>query len=185
MVGALLPRGGPQAPLAKQEDAGILIARDLANADGGIAGAPIALVTKSLTAEGDAAARVQELKAQGVQAILGSYSSSLSMPVSAQAQSRGMLYWEAGAVADQLTGRGFPLVFRVGATGQNLGTMSSHFAATVLAPRLNKSAWSLRMAIAHNLDGYPTSAAPAVAQQAATEGIQVVTNEGYDADETD
>src|SRR2546423_938959 len=180
-VGALFPLTGPQAPLAKEEYGGIQIAGDLANADGGVAGAPIALVTKDLTAESDAAVRVQELKAQGVQAILGSYSSSLSMPVSAQAQSRGLLYWEAGAVADQLTGRGYPLVFRVGATGQNLGTMSSHFAATVLAPRLNKSAWSLRMAIVHNLDGYPTSVASAVAQQAAIEGIQVVANVVYDA----
>src|SRR3989441_1030055 len=180
-VGALFPLSGPQAPLAKQEYAGVQIARDLVNADGGVAGAPIALVTKDLTAEGDAAARVQELKAEGVQAILGSYSSSLSMPVSAEAQSRGLLYWEAGAVADQLTGRGYPLVFRVGATGQNLGTMSSHFAATVLAPRLNKSAWSLRMAIVHNLDGYPTSVASAAAQQAAIEGIQVVANVVYDA----
>src|SRR3989440_9323682 len=95
-VGALFPLSGPQAPLAKQEYAGVQIARDLVNADGGVAGAPIALVTKDLTAEGDAPARVQELKAQGVQAILGSYSSSLSMPVSTQAQSRGLLYWGAG-----------------------------------------------------------------------------------------
>jgi len=180
-VGALFPLTGPQAPLAKQEYAGVQIARDLVNADGGVAGVPIALITKELTAEGDAAGRVQDLKAQGVQAILGSYSSSLSMPVSAEAQSRGILYWEAGAVADQLTGRGYPLVFRVGATGQNLGTMASHFAATVLAPRLNKSAWSLRMVIVHNLEGYPTSVASAVAQQSAIEGIQVVANVVYDA----
>src|SRR6202165_2613896 len=180
-VGAVFPLTGPQAPLAKQEYAGVQIARDLVNADGGVAGAPIALITKELTSEADAGGRVQELKAQGVQAILGSSSSSLSMPVSAEAQSQGILYWEAGAVADQLTGRGYPLVFRVGATGQNLGTMSSHFAAVVLAPRLNKSAWSLRMAIVHNLDGYPTSVASAVAQQAATEGIQVVANIVYDA----
>src|SRR5207244_10837661 len=111
-VGALFPLSGPQAPLAQQEYAGVRIARDLANADGGVAGAPIALVTKDLTAEGDAAVRVQELKAQGVQAILGSYSSSLSMRVSAQARSRGVLYWAAGAVADQLTGHGYPLVLR-------------------------------------------------------------------------
>src|SRR5256886_9683011 len=63
--------------------------------------------------------------------------------------------------------------------------MSSHFAATELAPRLNKSAWSLRMAIVHNLDGYPTSVASAVAQQAAIEGIQVVANVVYDAHATD
>jgi len=180
-VGALFPLTGPQAPLAKQEYAGVQIARDLANADGGIAGAPIALITKELTSEADAVVRVQELNAEGVHAILGAYSSSLSMPVSAEAQARGLLYWEAGAVADQLTGRGYPLVFRVGATGQNLGTMSSHFAAAVLAPRLNKSPWSLRMAIVHNLDGYPTSVASAVAQQAALEGIQVVANVVYDA----
>ncbi len=180
-VGALFPLTGPQAPLAKQEYAGVQIARDFANADGGVAGAPIALITRELTSAADAAGRVQELKAQGVQAILGAYSSSLSMPVSAAAQSSGLLYWEAGAVADQLTGRGYPLVFRVGATGQNLGTMSSHFAAVVLAPRLNKSPWSLRMAIVHNLDGYPTSVASAVAQQAEREGIQVVANVVYDA----
>jgi branched-chain amino acid transport system substrate-binding protein len=180
-VGALFPLTGTQAPLAKQEYAGVQIARDLANADGGVDGAPISLITKDLTSEADATSRVVDLKAQGVQSILGAYSSSLSMPVSAAAQSRGLLYWEAGAVADQLTGRGFPLVFRIGATGGNLGTMSSHFAATVLAPRLNKSAWGLRMAIVHNLDGYPTSVAAAAAQQAGRDGIQVVANIAYDA----
>src|SRR5437588_4493702 len=100
-VGAVFPLTGPQAPLAKQEYAGVQIARDLVNADGGVDGVPIALITKDLTAESDAAGRVQALQAQGVHSILGSYSSSLSMPVSAAAQSRGLLYWEAGAVADQ------------------------------------------------------------------------------------
>src|SRR2546421_11586533 len=103
------------------------------------------------------------------------------MPVSAAAQSRGLLYWEAGAVADQLTGRGYPLVFRVGATGTNLGELSSHFAAQVLAPRLNRPPWGLRMAIVHNLDGYPSSVAAAVASQAEREQIQVVANVVYDA----
>jgi branched-chain amino acid transport system substrate-binding protein len=184
-VGALFPLTGPQAPLAKQEYAGVQIARDLVNADGGVDGAPITLITKDLTSEADATSRVQELKAEGVQSILGAYSSSLSMPVSAAAQSRGLLYWEAGAVADQLTGRGYPLVFRVGATGGNLGTMASHFAATVLAPRLNTSAWGLRMAIVHNLDGYPTSVAAAAAKQAGRDGIQVVANIVYDAHSPD
>ncbi|MFY9614969.1 MAG: ABC transporter substrate-binding protein [Candidatus Dormiibacterota bacterium] len=180
-VGALFPLTGAQAPLAKQEYAGVEIARDFANADGGVDGAPISLITRDLTSEADATARVRDLKAQGVQSVLGAYSSSLSMPVSAAAQSQGLLYWEAGAVADQLTGRGYPLVFRVGATGGNLGTMASHFAAVVLAPRLNTSAWGLRMAIVHNLDGYPSSVATAVAQQAGREGINVVANIVYDA----
>ena len=138
-VGAVFPLSGPQAPLAKEEYAGVQIARDLVNADGGVDGAPIELITRDLTSESDATARVHELKAAGVKAVLGSYSSSLSMPVSDAAQAAGLLYWEAGAVADQLTGRGYPLVFRVGASGSNLGTMSSHFAAEVLAPRLGRT----------------------------------------------
>ena len=180
-VGALFPLTGPQAPLAKQEYAGVEIARAFVNADGGVDGVPITLIAKDLTAQGDAEARVKDLKAEGAKAILGAYSSTLSMPVSAATQSRGILYWEAGAVADQLTGRGYPLVFRVGATGTNLGTMASHFAAEVLAPRLNKVPSDLRMVIVHNLDGYPVSVAAAVEQQAQREGIQVVGNVAYDA----
>jgi branched-chain amino acid transport system substrate-binding protein len=180
-VGAVFPLSGPQAPLAKEEYAGVQIARDLVNADGGVDGAPIELVTKDLTSESDATARVDELKAAGVKAVLGSYSSSLSMPVSDAAQAAGLLYWEAGAVADQLTGRGYPLVFRVGASGTNLGTMSSHFAAEVLAPRLGLSPSQLKMVIVHNLDGYPSSVAAAVNQQAARDGMPVVANVVYDA----
>ena len=180
-LGAVFPLSGPQAPLAKQEYAGVQIARDLVNADGGVDGAPIELITRDLTSESDAAARVEDLKAHGVKAVLGSYSSSLSMPVSEAAQAAGLLYWEAGAVADQLTGRGYPLVFRVGASGSNLGTMSSHFAAEVLAPRLGRSPSQLKMVIVHNLDGYPSSVAAAVSQQADRDGIPVVANVVYDA----
>src|SRR5438876_9749245 len=85
-VGALFPLSGPQAPLAKQEYAGVQIARNLVNADGGIDGAPIELITRDLVSESDATARVADLKAHGVNAILGAYSSSLSMPVSDAAQ---------------------------------------------------------------------------------------------------
>jgi branched-chain amino acid transport system substrate-binding protein len=180
-VGAVFPLSGPQAPLAKQQYAGVQIARDLVNADGGVDGAPIELVTRDLVMESDATARVEDLRAHGVKAILGAYSSGLSMPVSAATQAAGLLYWEAGAVADQLTGRSYPLVFRVGAAGSNLGTMSSHFAAEVLAPRLSRAPSQLRMVIVHNLDGYPSSVAAAVNQQAAREGIQVVANVVYDA----
>lgn len=180
-VGTLFPLTGSQSPLAKQEYAGVQIARDFANADGGVDGVPITLVSRDLTQQSDAARRVQELKGQGVKAILGSYSSSLSIPVSAAAQSEGLLYWEAGAVADQLTGRGYPLVFRVGATGTNLGVMSSHFVAQVLAPRLNKAPSELRMVVVHNVDGYPSDVADAVTRQAELEGIPVVATVTYDA----
>lgn len=180
-VGAVFPLTDSQAPLARQEYAGVEIARQFVNADGGINGMPVTLVTKDITTPDQAQSRVQELKAAGVQSIIGAYSSSLSMPISAAAQADGILYWEAGAVADQLTGRGYPLVFRVGATGSNLGTMSSHFAAQVLAPRLDILPSQLRMVVVHNVDGYPVSVANAAEKQAGIEGIQVVGDVPYDA----
>src|ERR1700682_5929627 len=179
-VGAVFPLSGPQAPLAKQQYAGVQIARDLVNADGGVDGAPIELITRDLVAESDATARVEDLKAHGVKDILRAYSSGLSMPVSDATQAAGLLYWEAGAVADQLTGRGYPLVFRVGASGTNLGTMAGHFAAGVIAPRLGRAPSQLTMAIVHNLDGYPSSVAAAVKLQADREGIPVVADVVYD-----
>ncbi len=75
------------------------------------------------------------LRAAGAAVVVGAYSSALSIPASQAANDAGLVYWEAGAVADRLTGRGLPLVFRVGASGTNLGSNSAQFAATELAPR--------------------------------------------------
>jgi branched-chain amino acid transport system substrate-binding protein len=178
-VGALFPLSGPQAPLAAQEYAGVAIARDLVNQDGGVHGKPISLVTRNLTYREDVAARVADVKAAGAIAVLGAYSSGLSMPASDAAQAAGLLYWEAGAVADQLTSPGHPLTFRVGATGHNLGTMSSQFAAEVLAPRLQRRPADLRMVIVHNSDAYPQDVATAAQEQAGREGMPVIASIAY------
>ncbi|HEY0492649.1 MAG TPA: ABC transporter substrate-binding protein [Candidatus Dormibacteraeota bacterium] len=180
-VGAVFPLSGPQAVLARQEYLGAQIARDFVNAGGGVQGRRIELIARDITAPEDAPARVAQLRASGVQTIMGAYSSALSMPISEAAQADGLLYWEAGAVADQLTGRGYPLVFRVGATGGNLGAMSSHFAASVLAGKLGQPASGLRLAVVHNTDGYPTAVAAAALAQARKEGMQLVGNVVYDA----
>ena len=180
-VGAVFPFSGPQAPLARQEFLGAQIARDFVNADGGALGRRIELISRGITAPSEAQARVAELRASGAKTVLGAYSSALSMPISEAAQADGLLYWEAGAVADQLTGRGYPLVFRVGATGGNLGAMSSHFAASVLAGKLQQPASALRLAVVHNADAYPTAVAAAAVAQARREQMAVVANVVYDA----
>jgi branched-chain amino acid transport system substrate-binding protein len=178
-IGALFPMSGPQASLSAQEYAGVRMAREFVNADGGIHGTPIELVARDLTTREDADARVAELQYAGVQAIIGTYSSSLSLPASGAAARRGLLYWEAGAVADQVTGRGLPLVFRVGASGGNLGSMSSHFTASVIAPRLNRPPAALRMAIVEEDDAYGRSVGDAAQAQAGREGIPVVATIPY------
>jgi len=120
-----------------------------------------------------------ELHKQGIQLVIGAYSSDLSIAASEAADEAGLLYWEAGAVADRLTGRGLPHVFRVGASGSNLGANSSAFAATELASRLGKPVSQLRIGIAVAEDDYARSVADAAEATARDRGMPVVVRRSY------
>ncbi len=160
-VGVVLPLSGMPAELAGQERLGIQLAADLVNADGGVQGRQLVLDVRDLSDSTQAAAVVAQLKAEGAPVVVGSYASDLSMAVSSAAASAGLVYWESGAVADQLTGRGLPLVFRVGADGARLGANSAAFASTVLAPMLGRTAATLRVTIVAATDDYARSVADA------------------------
>jgi branched-chain amino acid transport system substrate-binding protein len=184
-IGALYPLQGPEAAAAGEELLGVQIAADLINQGGGVDGRQVQLVEQDLssTAATAAAAAVARLRDAGVPAIIGTYSSSLSIPASAAADADGMVYWEAGAVADQVTGRGLPLVFRVGATGANLGTNSAYFTATELAPRLGLTPSTTRVAVVDGNDPYGESVAAGVLGEARVMGLDVagvITYDVYD-----
>jgi ABC-type branched-subunit amino acid transport system substrate-binding protein len=178
-VGAVFPLQGTAGLLAGQELQGVQIAADLVNADGGVDGRPIELEVRDLESPADAPTVMAALARDGVTAVVGAYSSDLSIPTSQAAQDAGLLYWESGAVADRLTGRGLPLVFRVGASGANLGYGSATFAATELAPRLGRTASTLRTAIVSAQDGYAMSVADAAALTAAASDVPIVLRETY------
>jgi branched-chain amino acid transport system substrate-binding protein len=178
-VGALFPLSGPMSPLAKQEYQGVLVARDIINHDGGIGGRPVQVLTREVDNADQAPAAAEWLRSQGVQVTFGTYSSALSIPASAAVAQRGMVYWEAGAVADQLTGRSLPLVFRVGADGSRLGENSAHFAAQTLAPMLHTTAAAERTFIVEVDDDYGHSVADGVRRGAAAAGLDMVGSVRY------
>ena len=184
-IGAVFPLGGPTAAAAHEELTGVEIARDLVNQDGGVAGRPVELTTADLERQAQAAPAVDGLRDQGVPAIIGAYSSSLSIPASASAAADGLVYWEAGAVADQVTGRGLPLVFRVGATGSNLGDNSGNFAAQVLVPMLGRPPAAVTVAQVVADDAYAHSVADAAAATLRAAGMPVVSTSVYDPDHPD
>jgi ABC-type branched-subunit amino acid transport system substrate-binding protein len=178
-VGAVFPLSGNAAGLAGEELRGVQLAADLVNADGGVGGRRIELDVRDL-ASGDQAPEVMaSLRADGVTTVIGAYSSDLSIPASAAASAAGLVYWEAGAVADRLTGRGLPLVFRVGASGTNLGTNSASFAVEQLAPRLGRTSAGLRVAIVNAQDDYATSVADAAARTVSAAGAPIVARLSY------
>jgi branched-chain amino acid transport system substrate-binding protein len=178
-IGAVFPITSNAASLAGPELAGVRIAADMVNADGGVAGRRIELVERDLPSRDAADGVMRDLRAQGVQLVVGAYSSDLSIAASQAADRAGLLYWESGAVADQLTGRGLPMTFRVGASGSNLGTNSATFAAEELASRLGKPVADLRVAIAVADDAYANSVADAAQATAIARGMPVVVRRSY------
>ena len=178
-IGASFPLSSNAGGLASQELAGVEAAAEFVNADGGIDGRRVTLDVQDLDQGADAPAVMRTLKANGDVAVVGAYSSDLSIPASQAASDEGLVYWEAGAVADRLTGRGLPLVFRVGASGTNLGSNSATFAVSQIAPRLARTPAALRIAIVAADDDYAVSVADAAAATARTDGVPVVARLTY------
>jgi len=180
-IGAVFPLSGNAAGLAGQQLAGVRIAIDAVNADGGVGGRPLELDVKDLPAAAAAPDVMIQLKQEGASVVIGAYSSDLSIAASQAASDAGLVYWEAGAVADQLTGRGLPLVFRVGASGANLGANSADFAAQELPARLGRSGPNeVRLAIVAARDDYAESVAAAARATAQSAGMPIVADTTYD-----
>ena len=143
----------------------------MVNADGGVAGRPIELDTRDLETGRGAQAAVDDLRRSGASAIVGSFSSDLSISVSGAAARDGVVYWEAGAVADRITGQGSSLVFRVGAAGANLGGNAARFAVEQLAPKLGKQPSALRAFLVTVNDAYGHSVADATRASLIARGL--------------
>ena len=178
-IGAVFPLSGSAGPLAQQTELGVRIAADLVNADGGVDGRRVELEVRDLESGADAPAVMASLRAAGANVVIGAYSSDLSIAASAAASDAGLVYWEAGAVADRLTGRGLPLVFRVGASGSNLGDNSARFAVTELAPRLDRATSALRVAVVAADDAYAASVANAARSTLRASGAPIVADLSY------
>jgi branched-chain amino acid transport system substrate-binding protein len=180
-LGAVFPLHGPQSSSATEELRGVKIAAELANSDGGVKGRHIELDVRDLETREQAPTAIGSLHDDGVPLVLGAYSSQLSIPAAAAASSSRLVYWEAGAVADRLTGEGSPWVFRVGATGSNLGDNSARFAATQLVPRLGLTPSQTRVAVVWENDAYGQSVADGAMTTAQASGLDVVDRISYDA----
>jgi branched-chain amino acid transport system substrate-binding protein len=160
-IGAMFPLAGSAAALAGDEYRGAEIAAQLVNAAGGVNGKQIALDLRDVESAAQVRSAAAGLAADGVPAVIGAYSSELSIPASAAVAHRGLVYWETGAVADQLTAKGLPMVFRVGADGADLGGNSARFLVDQIGPRLHAAPAALHVFLVTADDAYAHSVADA------------------------
>lgn len=175
-IGAIFPLSGSTASDAGDEYLGAQIAAQMVNATGGIKGRQVALDVRNVESSDQVAGAVASLRGDGVPVVIGAYSSQLSIPAAAAVANAGMVYWETGAVADQVTGQGSPLVFRVGADGADLGGNSGRFVLQQLVPRFGSPPGSSSAFLVTADDAYAHSVA-AGARGALSAGGMPVTGE--------
>lgn len=179
-IGAVFPLSGPTAAAAHDEYLGAQLAARLVNDGGGAAGRQIALDVRDVASASQAQQAADSLHRDGVPAVIGAYASALSIPLARAVSHDGMVYWETGAVADQVTGQGSPLVFRVGADGADLGGNSGHFVAQQIAPRLGVQPSTVGAFLVTVNDAYGHSVADGARDALSSDGVRVDGEATYD-----
>lgn len=181
VVGAIYPLSGSQGPGGVDEHRGVLLAADLVNADGGVAGRRIEIRSIDVAGADAAPAAVEQLRADGIDVVLGSYGSTISVPASVATAARGMLFWETGAVGTLPMGADSGrLTFRVPPTGGTLGRNAIAFVNDELATGLGRDPSSLRYAVSFVDDVYGRSVADGARAEIAARGLNLVGSVGYD-----
>ena len=170
-IGAIYPLSGPQAQGGKEELGGVEAALQVAQSQGVPARHVQLQIVDAATPDQASAAVSRLVQQQHVQAILGTYGSTLSAAASARAEQLKTVYWETGAVADPITAQR-SYVFRTVATGSSLGRMAVTFTHDVLIPASGVS--SPRVVVVHVNDIYGQSVGGGEVALAQQLGINVV-----------
>lgn len=178
--GSLYPISGPLALLGDESARGLEIAVDEINAAGGINGEKVVLERGDAVDNNQATGEARRLiSLAGVKAIFGSYSSARSIAASQVAELAGVPYFEMGAVADEVTGRGLEYLFRTNPTAVHMGRDTMEMLANSIAPGMGVDPKSLKLGIIYEDSSYGTSVANHQQANADRLGLNVVLKSGY------
>ena len=179
-IGTIFSRTGPLANLGLESWRGAELARIVQNQQGGILGKKIVFINGDAVDPKAAVSEVERLcTVEKVSVILGSFSSSISLAASAKADQHKVVYWELGAVGDQITQRGLKHVFRTCPTGSDLGRDQLRFALDVLASKIGKTKTSIRIASIYEDSAYGTACAEGIRGMAKKIGVNLVIDQSY------
>ncbi|MDW9911602.1 ABC transporter substrate-binding protein [Sinorhizobium meliloti] len=180
--GALYPFSGQLALLGEESARGLEIAVDEINAAGGIQGEKVVLVRGDAVDNNQAIGEARRLISfEQVAAIFGTYSSARSIAASQVAELSGIPYFELGAVADEVTGRGLKYLFRTNPYAADMGKMIVDMVADKIAPGIGKKPEELKIGIIYEDSSYGTSVSTHQANYAKERGVNVVVSSGYPA----
>lgn len=185
-IGALFPFTGNLAQLGEESFRGAEIARKEINAKGGINGRQVEFIKGDAVDAKAAVAEAERLITnEKVDIIIGTYSSSLSYAATEVAERNSKIYWELGAVADDITERGFKYLFRVAPRARQYGYTGAEFTANVVAPALKKDPKDMKVGIIFEDGLYGTTVSKFAKEKAEQLGLKVVAFEAYNTKAVD
>lgn len=185
-LGVLLPLSGPLASLGNDVMRGFELARDLVNEDGGVFGKPAELVVVDVPSSTEATSQATRLiTTNNVKVIMGSYASSISFAASQVAERNRVVYFEQGAVANDITERGFKYLFRFIYPASELGGGAARFMLDTVAPKLDIAPADLKVALLYEDSSYGTAVGESARAVLNEAGVQVVDATSYSYRTTD
>ena len=185
-IGVLLPLSGPLAYEGGEVLKGLEVARVEQNDKGGLLGQPIEFVKGDAV---DAKAAVSEaerlINVEGVKVIIGTFSSVLSFAASTVAEKNKVIYWETGAVADTITGRGYQYLFRNPAPASKLARAAARFGTVTAAEMLGIPIKQFKVAVIGEDSSYGKAVSETVKAVVNEVGAELVAFEFYEASTKD
>lgn len=157
-IGALYPLSGPMALLGTHDMNGVELATEIFNERGGVNGKKVQLVKADVPTTDAARSEAERLiTVEKISVMFGTYASSLSFVASSVAEKNKKIYWETGAIADNITQRNFQYLFRTCTQASDFGYAAADFIMKRLAPDFKIALKNLKVAIAHEDSLYGTS----------------------------
>jgi len=184
--GALYPFSGQLALLGEESARGLELAVDEVNAAGGVQGEQVVLERGDAVDNNQAIGEARRLiSREGVKAIFGTYSSSRSIAASQVAELSRIPYFELGAVADEVTGRGLEYLFRVNPTAEDIADTIINMIVEKVAPMNGVEPGDLKIGIIHEDSSYGSSVSGHQERFAEEAGLNVVAKLAYPASTVD
>jgi branched-chain amino acid transport system substrate-binding protein len=185
-LGVLLPLSGPLASLGNDVRRGFELALQLANEDGGLFGQDAELITVDVPSSTEATSQATRLiTSEQVGVVMGSYASSISFAASQVAERNKVVYFEQGAVADDITSRGFKHLFRFIYPASELGGGAAQFTLDQVLPKINMSASDVRVALLYEDSFYGTAVGEGARKVLQAANVNIIDDTSYSYKTTD
>jgi len=179
-IGSIFPRSGVVGYLGEESWRGAELAAKVINAKGGINGKEVKL---SVSDAPDASAGVSEaerlISREKMGLITGTHMSVLCYAVSEVTERNRVVLWEEGAMADNLTQRGYKYMFRFCSRTSDSSLQAVQLIKDGLAPILKIPANQLKVAMMHEDSQYGSEIGKYAEKYAKEAGMPLLSRDAY------